>query len=45
MVMLVGDFNARDPATTPMKRYKGGTYSVILDLSRDGNPVQVPDRR
>jgi 1,4-alpha-glucan branching enzyme len=35
MVTLVGDFNGWDPATTPMKRHKDGTWSVMLDLPRD----------
>ena len=34
-VMLVGDFNGWDPTTTPLKRLKDGTYSIMLDLPRD----------
>jgi 1,4-alpha-glucan branching enzyme len=35
VVTLVGDFNAWDRATTPLKRLKDGTRSIIPDLSRD----------
>lgn len=30
---LVGEFNGWDPLATPMKRGKGGSFSVALDLA------------
>lgn len=32
-VYLVGDFNAWDPAATPMDRLRSGDFKVTLDLS------------
>lgn len=31
-VFLVGDFNGWDQAATPMKRFKGGRFKVVLEL-------------
>ena len=31
-VHLLGDFNAWDPETLPMKRLKGGDFSLTVDL-------------
>ena len=34
-VALVGDFNDWNSEATALKRLKGGTYSIMLDLPRD----------
>ena len=34
-VYLVGDFNAWDTGSTPMKRRKDGSFSVTIDLDCD----------
>lgn len=35
-VHLVGDFNAWSETATPMKKLKGGRFSVTLDLEKAG---------
>ena len=32
-VSVVGDFNAWDPQTHPLKRRSNGTHSVVIDLT------------
>lgn len=36
-VSVVGEFNKWDTQSTPMKKRKDGSFSVVLDLTRDSN--------